>query len=331
MRIHVLSDVHDDHQRAQSGHAWMPPRDVDADVTVVAGDIAGRLSRMGRSWLEGLPQGRPVVLVAGNHDFWTGSLDNEIAKFRDRLQSDDIFILDGEAVVIGDVRFVGATLWTDYEAYGDAWRSHRAANESMNDLRRIRTNSGSRRAETHDLLDEHLRQRAAIEAVLETPFAGPTVVVTHHAPSPRSLRHGRVTEALDGAYASDLEPLIRRTQPELWIHGHIHVARDYMIGHTRILANPVGYSRRFGQFVQREHDAFDPRLVIDVRPHPRPMPDPAPEPTIEPVVRVVPIPMPDLPSDDLEWSHDEDQAPADEPPDIDMRAEDGNTGPAPRK
>lgn len=322
MRLHVLSDVHDDHQRGQSGHAWMPPRDVDADVTIVAGDIAGRLSRMGRSWIEGLPQGRPVIVVAGNHDFWGGSLDNEIQKTHDRLTRNDVHILDGDSVTIGGTRFVGGTLWSDYECYGDAWRSHRAANEMMNDLRRIRMAGGTRRATTHDLLEENLRQRDAITALLETPHAGPTVVVTHHAPSPRSLRHGRATEALDGAYASDLEPLIRRTQPELWVHGHIHARRDYMIGHTRIVANPLGYSRRFGQFVQREHDQFDPRLVIAVVPHPRPTPDPAPEDVVEAVpvraVRPVADPASDAELGPLEEFAPLPPGPAEELEDIDM-------------
>jgi Icc-related predicted phosphoesterase len=66
------------------------------------------------------------------------------------------------------------------------------------------------------------------------PFAGPSVVITHHAPHPMSLPDGF---DLAHCYASDPSRLIQYRQPDLGIHGHLHGRLDYRIGATRIVCN----------------------------------------------------------------------------------------------
>jgi Icc-related predicted phosphoesterase len=68
------------------------------------------------------------------------------------------------------------------------------------------------------------------------------LVMTHFAPSLRSLPDGSREQEAAGYYASDLETLILDLQPAVWVHGHIHTARDYTVGSTRILCNPAGYN-----------------------------------------------------------------------------------------
>ena len=280
-RIWIASDLHDDYSRGFFGNYQLPD-DVSADVLVVAGDIAGRLSTMGRDWLEAQRNrlGIPIVVVPGNHDFWRGSIDREVERFRERLQCDEIHVLDGDSVEIAGVRFVGGTLWTDYAIAGDPDRGMRAARDGMNDFRKIRSGTGPGerpRVTPAHLLAIHRRHVAAIRSTLATQFAGPTVVVTHHAPSVRSLREGRVSDPTDVAYASDLEQLIVEGKPELWIHGHIHTARDYTIGDTRIVANPRGYvglqrMPGIGATVAAEPSGYDERLVLEVTKRPRQIP-----------------------------------------------------------
>lgn len=279
-RIWTVSDLHDDYSRGFFGN-YQLPADVEADVLVVAGDIAGRFSTTGRDWLEAQRSrlGIPIVCVPGNHDFWRGSLDREIPRFHDRLQRDGIHVLDGDSVEVAGVRFVGGTLWTDYNVWhGDGWRGQHAALTTMNDFHYMRTGTDRvrPRAKPGDLLDIHVRHRAAIADTLAIPFAGPTVVVTHHAPSPRSLREGLVRDPIDAAYASDLEDLIVAGEPEFWIHGHVHSRHDYEIGNTRVICNPrgyVGWQRRFGTGVMDlEHKGYDERLVLEVQPRPRSVP-----------------------------------------------------------
>jgi Icc-related predicted phosphoesterase len=62
------------------------------------------------------------------------------------------------------------------------------------------------------------------------------------------------------AFASNLEDLILRHQPELWVHGHIHHVRDYPIGDTRVVCNPRGYLAAGWS----ERTGFVEDLVIDV-------------------------------------------------------------------
>lgn len=272
MKIWIMSDIHDDFGRADLG-VWIPPDDVEADVLVVAGDIAGRLSTMGREWIEQqrVRLGLPIVVVAGNHDYWQGSVDREVDRFRERLTVDGIHVLDGGSVEIDGVRFVGGTLWTDYAAWhGGAAKARLQALANMNDFRYSRSGTGQDRPRLtpEHLAGIHATHKAAIIDTLATPFDGPTVVVTHHAPSTRSLREGRVTEPLDAAYASDLEDVMLDGRPALWIHGHIHCQRDYLVGGTRVVCNPRGYveaRRIFGEWRRQvENEGFDPRMVVEV-------------------------------------------------------------------
>lgn len=277
-KLWIMSDLHDDFSRASLGNLSLP-HDVEADVLVIAGDIAGRLSRMGRAWLEAQDRKMPILVVPGNHDFWRGTLETEIQRLRDRLQVDFVHVLDGDSIELAGTRFVGGTLWTDYALWDDdAWRGQQAAQVGLNDFKHIRVEDYKRKVAPKDFLEIHRRHRQAIDGILSIPFNGPSVVVTHHAPSAMSLRHDRPTQALDAAYASNLEPLIIKHQPELWIHGHIHDAKDYAIGDTRVVCNPRGYrhaeydrARKASMEAGLEvyEDTFDEHLVIDVHRRPR--------------------------------------------------------------
>ncbi|GGD38334.1 metallophosphoesterase [Aureimonas glaciei] len=272
-RLWIMSDIHDDSNRDTLKHNLSLPEDVSADVCIIAGDIAGRLSRMGRTWLEHQFRQMPIVIVPGNHDFWKADLLEEVDKFRESLQVDWIYCLDGDAITLAGTRFVGGTLWTDYLVSGNSAAAKREHLTGMRDFKRFKIGGAGGKARPSDLEKEHWRIRNAIDQELAVPFEGPSVVVTHHAPHPLSLREGRVTEDLDGAYTSDLTELITRRAPEMWIHGHVHTPRDYVVVETRIVCNPRGYLQFVGmehhKLVEIEVPSFDPRLVIDVQRRPR--------------------------------------------------------------
>lgn len=139
-----MSDSYEGFSRSANG-VWQPSIDVKANIPVVAGDIAGCLSTMGWDWLENQRRRLdiPIVVVAGNRNFWTASLDREIPGARACLQVDGIHILDSDAVKIGDVRFVGGTLWTDYAICRDG--THKGqfkAQASMNEFKYTRLGVG---------------------------------------------------------------------------------------------------------------------------------------------------------------------------------------------
>ena len=276
MRIWPVSDLHEEFAK------WAPPEAVpDHDVVVVAGDLITRMRRgPARLHEMGLDE-RPVVYVGGNHEFYGTSRDRELEKAREAaLAYPNIHILQDEEVVIQGTRFLGATLWSDYRLFGDDRQRETmglAGNKigGMNDFQRIRMASKDYgRFRPEDAVVEHARTVAWLRARLEVPFDGPTVVVTHHAPSARSLPADFAEDPLSTAYASNLDDLVEASGASLWLHGHIHEARDYSIGDTRVMSNPRGYveSVRYGRRVEvRAQDTgFDPGLVVDVVPRPRP-------------------------------------------------------------
>ncbi|GAB5429385.1 MAG: metallophosphoesterase [Devosia indica] len=233
MKTWITSDLHCD------STFWVPDRIPGHDIMIVAGDVdkdAGgteqallMLSRWSSS---------PIVFVPGNHDVMGVAVDAWDCGNEDLLDRGIFVLSSGQSVVIGGVRFVGATLWTDFGLADDVYASEAWAARHMPEYQQVRRADGSP-IWPADTRAAHARNRAAIEAVLATPFAGPTVVITHHAPSRRSIA-GSV-DIPDAAFASDLEPVIMRHQPELWVHGHVHQHHDYLIGSTRIIANPRGY------------------------------------------------------------------------------------------
>jgi hypothetical protein len=84
--------------------------------------------------------------------------------------------------------------------------------------------------------------KALNEAIVTQPLKN-WIVVGHHAPSKQSTKPQYEKDVMvNGAYSSDLsEFILDHPQIKLWTHGHTHHNFDYMIGSTRIVANPRGY------------------------------------------------------------------------------------------
>lgn len=253
MRLWLLSDLH--LERAD----WTPPAIPDADICIVAGDT-DRGAREAVDWMAAeIRPHMPVIGVLGNHEFYyhkTGIERSEAAR-HGRLR--DVVMLDDTTVVIDGTRFVGGTLWTDFHLYGTPRESAQAAYDHMNDFKLISHGDNILTPTQSALL--HAATMKHIYSVLESPFDGDTVVVSHHSPSPRSLSDEyEPDDPLNAAFHSKLEWIIERYQPALWVHGHTHSSADYEIGSTRVVCNPRGYFR----YGENENPAFDPGLVIEI-------------------------------------------------------------------
>lgn len=244
MKIHLLSDLHNEFDVYQ-------PTQLDADVVVLAGDID--VKQRAIAWAkENFTC--PVLYIPGNHEFYRGQLGNTLQKLR-ALQDDQVRVLDCNEVVLNGVRFLGATGWADYKALGDPATAARVAQSSMTDFKQIRTAS-YQRVRPNDFANLAFNTHAWLEEKLQSPFSGPTVVITHHAPSLRSLEgNSHVGGPLDAAYANNWETLL---QPAVcaWLHGHIHTAVDYEVNSVRVIANPRGYPG--------EDTGFNPELLIEL-------------------------------------------------------------------
>lgn len=249
MKLWIISDLH------LSALRWCPNRIPDHDVMVIAGDVRegmaefhDELSKIRRSTR------RPVVAVPGNHDHFGETLGSFM-----QWEGGVHILPAGDVVLINGVRFVGATLWTDWLLNDREFQAQAWAARHMPDYGSI-TRSDGELIWPIDVSNEHDLHRSAIETVLEQPHAGPTVVITHHAPSAQSLKPGDRTHESAGAFASDLEPMIRQHRPALWVHGHIHHVSDYRVGETRVVCNPRGYQAEDWE----EKTGWTEDLVVEV-------------------------------------------------------------------
>lgn len=231
---------------------------------------------MGIEWA--LTIQRPVIYVAGNHEFYGQRPMGELRdKARAKAAGTHVQLLENEAVVIGGVRFLGCTLWTDFclLGQGEQERCMREAAEDMTDYTAIvvaRHGGFGRRSrerltpqkvvEMHEESREFLQQALGQDPLQNGDAWERTVVVSHHAPCAKSLGNDNdETEDIDCAYASNLETLV--AQANLWIHGHTHTCVDYVVagaapGRGRVVANQRGY---IGAAVVAE---FRPDYVLDL-------------------------------------------------------------------
>ena len=231
-----------------------------ADVVVLAGDLApyhpSTLQAIAMHWRSA----SHILYVPGNHEFYWGEIDAVRGDLGARCAALGIQLLDRQALPIDGIRFIGATLWTDFQLYGLAEqpRARAVAKRGMSDFAGL-IQHGNGPFSPLESERRHAADRAFIERELEAAGnAGQTaVVITHHAPTPRSIRPWFQGNALNPAFASDLEAVIARYQPPLWIHGHMHDSIDEQLGDTRVLANPGGYT-------VEENPKFDPALCVEV-------------------------------------------------------------------
>jgi Icc-related predicted phosphoesterase len=258
MRLLVLSDLHLELWREHAPH-------IDVvlsrpDVVVLAGDI----DKGGRAvmWAAATFPGLPVIYVAGNHEYYGSTLEDTENEIREAcLQHMNVHYLNCDEIVINNVRFLGATLWTDFKLFGDDTRfsamiDSRAA---MNDYKRIRRKSDYRKIHPSDTAHLHAQHRSWLNKKLSEPFGGPTVVVSHMAPSMQSVAPEYEADPVSAAYASRLDALVDKCA--LWVHGHMHARFDYPIGKGRVICNPLGYPKKDGA---AENPDFDPHFIVEI-------------------------------------------------------------------
>ena len=281
MNIQLLSDLH-----LEAHPHFLPEPAPGADVLVLAGDVGSYQEGsqladqdFGLARFSPLPLGAgwptPVLFVPGNHEYDAQDFDEAHARLRSTCDRLGIAWLERETLVMQGVRFVGTTLWSDFDALADhegsadlgrrlklREKAFRAANFYL------RKTGGTRDGEP--FLAEAMRDQALLcqqwlAQALAVPFAGPTVAVTHFAPSLLSAdpRYGLVPGT--AGFCNALDGLLPRAS--LWLHGHLHAPSDYTVRgesgdgspwQCRVVANPLGYARK------GEQASFQPRCVIAV-------------------------------------------------------------------
>lgn len=270
MNIQLLSDLH-----LEENLGFMPQPAPGADVLVLAGDIGSyqqgsALTAVGD---EDFGLGRfadwpmPVIVVPGNHEYDTLDFDATHARLRATCERLGLRWLERETLVLHGVRFVGTTLWADFDALvprgptttlGEQLDARHKAFRAADHYLRI---AGTTR-HGQPFLAQEIREHALLcqdwlRAALAQPFDGPTVVVTHFAPSLRSHDPRYGLQPGTAGFCNALDDLLPLA--DLWLHGPLHCANDWRdASGCRVVANPLGYADK------GEQAAFGPRFTVAV-------------------------------------------------------------------
>jgi len=252
MKLRVLSDIHLEHWSFDYKH-------VDCDAVMFAGDIGPGFQ--GIDWINNtVTDDVPVMYTPGNHEFYGEPLWEHQARLAFRAKECEIDFLNNSTVVHNGVRFIGSTLWTDFNLHNSRDLAMLAAPTTISDYIAIDVEDDdmfSGQVTPAIILNEHEHSIKYVISQLEIPFDGKTVVMTHHAPSELSVEEHYRSTKFPPYYASRLENVMLDHAPALWIHGHIHASSDYMVGDTRVIANPRGSKAR-------PNPNFKPDLIIEV-------------------------------------------------------------------
>ena len=248
VRLHIFSDIH-------AEFAEFEPPKVDADAVVIAGDL--HVGREGRRWIRRYIADRPVIYVLGNHEFYRNEFPKLISELRRETEGSNIHLLENQAVEIDGFSFLGCTLWSDFLITGDTLTAKAIASKGISDYAIIAKGSARQNLSPDDTVNAHQISLAWLKRQVASRDPTKTVIVTHHAPSPRSIPPWHAGSPLNGAFVSNLEEFIREAGAPLWIHGHTHFCVDYKIGQTRVLSNQRGYPDAICP-------TFDPALVVEL-------------------------------------------------------------------
>lgn len=252
MKLLILSDLHVD----LSPFVPDPVATAAADVVVLAGDI--HIGSQAARWARKTFVDKPVVLVAGNHELYDGHWERTLDDIREVALREQVHFLENDAVVIGGVQFLGATLWTDF-AYFGADTMPRAMAEAQRYMADYMCIRGCTPEAT---LERHRASRAWLEAELAKPGAPQyRVVVSHHSPRKASTPQKFQNDLVAAAFGSEL-PADLLDQAGLWVHGHTHSSFQHDVGRCRVVCNPRGY-RLSLLIAEYENPEFNPRLLVE--------------------------------------------------------------------
>ena len=249
MKIQIISDLH--LEFGSSANLFFDK----ADLVILAGDT--HLGSKGIEWIKKYIPNKKVLYLLGNHEYYKGSYPKTLNKIIDAAKDTNIHVLENSFIDIGDIRFHGCTLWTDFSIFGSPIEYGMICQSKMNDYKQIKRDPSYSKLRTIDVYHIHQKSRAWLNQSLKESAAKKNVVITHHAPSILSIPESYKNDPVTAAYASNLEDFILEHQPTFWIHGHIHTPCQYKIGETEIICNPHGY-------LDERDNGFDKELIIKI-------------------------------------------------------------------
>lgn len=269
MKLWIWSDVHLEISKTHIDFARP-----DADIIIIAGDLthADRVSEVAKDIIDRYQI--PIIYVAGNHEYYasqqrSSSLESDqlLLKLAERDSenwSHRFYVLDEDTVVIDDIRFIGATLWTDcrLNLKNESQLKTRMRNSEnlIRDFSSIRMRSGDRFSAA-EMIALNASNAAYIRNQVSKDFVGKTVIVSHQLPHPACISERYQDSEANYLFSNSEEAFVEvlnSGRVDAWICGHSHQATDVIVGKTRVVCNPHGYKFEQGK------NGFRSDLVIEI-------------------------------------------------------------------
>jgi len=248
MKIFPLSDLHTEFGNP---NIIIP----GVDVIILAGDVG--VGNKGVKWIKEHIKETPVIYVLGNHEYFGNKYPSLLNKLKESTRNTNITILENESFEIGNVIFYGCTLWTDYEIFDQSRITGYECEQVMTDFKKIRIEPSYSKLKYTNIIRIHKKSLKWLNESLIYNVNKINIIVTHHAPSIKSVPENQKSKIETAAYVSNLEKFIEDSKPHLWIHGHTHVSSDYKINNCRVICNPYGYP-------DERNNKFKDNLIIEV-------------------------------------------------------------------
>ncbi len=245
MKIRILSDLHLD---ANTFHPLRLSKEHKNVFTVIAGDVGGDLMEA-TDWIHNHCE--TGVFVAGNHLVYN-RYHQSIQELKSLLKEDfpkgnGMVFLDNDYVEKDNLIIVGTTLYTDFKLNAPSQSvGMETVEQKLNDFwwGLYRNNDRNEKLKAEHYVQMFHQSLAYIDKICQENPTKQIIVVTHHAPSEKSISQDYVPKELSCAYASDLDQFIlNRPNIKCWIHGHVHHQSNYKIGNCLVVSNPRGYIR----------------------------------------------------------------------------------------
>lgn len=248
MKIQIMSDLHQEFGFSDLNFD-------NADIVIFAGDT--NLGTKGIEWAKQTIPDKPVLYILGNHEYYKGSYPNTLHKIIHASYNSNIIVLENKSIDLDGVRFHGTTLWTDFSIFGSPVEFGIICQAKMNDYKQIRRDPSYSKLRSIDTFKIHQQSKSWLRESLHESAGYKNIVITHHAPSLKSVPQMFKDDPLTAAYTSNLEELITEFKPLYWIHGHIHTPTIYMIDETEVICNPHGY-------IDEKYNGYNKELIIEV-------------------------------------------------------------------
>lgn len=258
-KIGVLSDLHLEASNMEiENPGW--------DILVLAGDISSDFSLLDRFFSYQCPQDIPIIYVPGNHEYEAKVKEEVIPQLREVLKDfPHVHILQNETIVLEGIKFIGTTLWSNFEGagYQDKEEVKKWAKTNVVDFFKIYLKSEEKKYKPwtpDDMEKEFKKSYDFLEYELKNnPFDGPKFVITHFAPTPQSSHPKYKKDMMRAYWANDVTNLMGFS--DYWHHGHTHDTFSYEKEGTQVICNPRGYSQLFNL---AQNEKFNKSLILNV-------------------------------------------------------------------